>query len=74
MGVLSCSVSDLIASLPVEGEGRTPEAGPLHPALQAHPLAHQEVLDAAPGDYTYCGHKRIVSAHCVRIVRVGGLY
>ena len=45
-----CSVSDLIASLPVEGEGRAGEAGALDPALQTDPLAHQEVLDTASRD------------------------
>ena len=43
-------LTDLVASLPVEGEGRAGEAGALDPALQTDPLAHQEVLDTASGD------------------------
>ena len=40
----------LVPALPVEGEGRTGEAGALDPADQAGPLAHPVVLDGAPGD------------------------
>ena len=50
-------LTDLVASLPVEGEGGTGEAGALDPALQAGPLTHQEVLDAAAGDGH--GHPRV---------------
>ena len=46
-------MTDLVAPLPVEGEGRASEAGALHPAHQTHPLANKEVLDAASGD----GHR-----------------
>ena len=45
-----CSVSGLIPSLPVEGEGRAGEAGALNSALQTDPLTHQEVLDTASRD------------------------
>ena len=42
--------TDLVAPLPVEGEGWTSKAGALDSALQAGPLAHQEVLDSAARD------------------------